>query len=326
MRVVQLLLLVCSLQLIFSAPTPPQLSESFTADLQLTVSDKDGKHVGTGVWGNDQPNGKGVENYKFDDGTFDVFNLQRYDLKKAYSLTNPNTSNSKCQEFGVSGTMPLVWSWVTLAKFVSTDGSVDVWESLIGYANLTLGVKTSDPTTPVYLVRASRDERESRYDFTSWSATAPVSTYFTVPSTCSSSSNVNKPAACISRADIIARAKVWVANKVPYNQGATYQGYREDCSGYVSMCWDSSQPGHVTSTIPQIAKPISKGELQPGDCLLYAAEHVVLFGGWTDSSQSEYQAYEETKPGEGTVTRPTPYPYWYSQSDFLPYRYNDVCA
>jgi len=329
MRVVQLLLLVCSFQLIFSAPAQPQLSETFTANLEIVVSDKYGKHEGSGVWGIDQPAGEAVESYKFDDGNYDVFNLQRYDLDKAYSLVS--TNKSQCREYNVNGTMPLVWSWVALAKYIRTDGhgseSFDVWQASIGYADMTLGVKTSDPTTPVYIIREAREDTRTFYQFTSWSTTAPSSANFTVPSTCTERavSNVNKPAACISRADIIARAKVWVANKVPYNQGATYQGYREDCSGYVSMCWASSEPGHVTSTIPQIAHQISKAELLPGDCLLYAAEHVVLFGGWT-SGQTEYQAYEETKPGEGTVTRPTPYPYWYSQSDFLPYRYNDVCS
>ena len=35
----------------------------------------------------------------------------------------------------------------------------------------------------------------------------------------------------IKRNLIHLRAAVWVANKVPYNQDGTYQGYREDCSG-----------------------------------------------------------------------------------------------
>jgi hypothetical protein len=50
-------------------------------------------------------------------------------------------------------------------------------------------------------------------------------------------------------------------------------------------------------------------QLQPGDVLLCRSEHVVIFGGW--SGPSHYIAYEETRPGEGTVRRVTPYPYWY---------------
>jgi len=321
-----LLLLVCSFQVIFSAPNQPQLSASFNANLKVTVTDKYGVHVGAGVWGVDQPNGKSVESYKFGGNYYDVFNLERYDIGKEFQLLNPNASNADCHEFAVTGTLPQTWSWVALSKYVSTDKGVDIWESSIGYAVLRLGVLSSDPTTPVYLTRQSRDERNSTYTFTTWSPTAPLSTLFAVPSVCTTLPKVDQPTACITRADIIARAKVWVADKVPYNQGGTFQGYREDCSGYVSMAWASSQPGHVTQTFDQISHPITKAELLEGDCLLYAAEHVVLFAGWTSSAQTEYVAYEETKPGEGTVTRPTPYPYWYDQADFKPYRFNNVCA
>jgi hypothetical protein len=51
-------------------------------------------------------------------------------------------------------------------------------------------------------------------------------------------------------------------------------------------------------------------QLKPGDVLLCRTEHVVIFGGWTDAHH--YVAYEETRPGEGTVRRVTPYPYWYA--------------
>ena len=83
------------------------------------------------------------------------------------------------------------------------------------------------------------------------------------------------------------------------------------------------KPGYSTSTLHNVAHPISRSELQPGDVLLCASEHVVLFGGWVNSN--EYTAYEETRPGEGTVKRTTPYPYWYNTGCFLPYRFNSVC-
>jgi len=325
MAVAHLLLLVCAFQVIFSAPSPPQLSASFSANVKLTMRDKDGYHVGVGVWGVDQPNGRSLTSYKFDDGGFDVFNLERYDLGEEYWLTNPNTSRD-CREVPVNGTLPQTWAWVALAKYYNTRDGVDYWSASVGYADMMLGVKSSDPTTPVTLVRQNRDQGSSTYLFNDWSATAPMTSFFDVPSQCKSLQQVTQPTACVARDTIIARAKVWVANKVPYNQGGLYQGYREDCSGYVSMAWESSQPGHVTQTFDQISHAISKAELLPGDCLLYAAEHVVLFAGWTSSAQTEYIAYEETKPGEGTVTRPTPYPYWYDQSDFKPFRYNNVCA
>jgi len=124
---------------------------------------------------------------------------------------------------------------------------------------------------------------------------------------------------------MINRADVWVVNHVPYNQGATYGGYREDCSGYVSMAWETSKPGYTTFTMPGISKEITKAELQNGDVLLCTTEHVVLFGGWADASHANYIAYEETRPGEGTVKRVTPYPYWYNTGCFIPHRYDSVC-
>jgi hypothetical protein len=39
----------------------------------------------------------------------------------------------------------------------------------------------------------------------------------------------------ITRAQILARAQTWVDAKVPYSQSAYRDGYRTDCSGYVSM-------------------------------------------------------------------------------------------
>jgi len=322
---VTLFLLVTS---VLSQTTRPQLSESFAASVNITITDSYGDHQGGGLWDVDQSGGRSVENYKFDHNSYDIFNLVRYDLLKEYTLAN----SSQCTVIPLSGTLPSTWGWVSTANYVGKDmirnQAVNIWRSTIGYATMTLAVLASDNTTPVLLKRESRSDRSTTYVFATWDPTTPAAIYFNVPTLCNPSSvqsSLSKRA-CISRADVIARAKVWVANKVPYNQDATYQGYREDCSGYVSMAWDSSQPGHTTQTMHEIASPITKDELQDGDCLLYAAEHVVLFAGWTNSDKSEYTAYEETKPGEGTVTRATPYPYWYSQSDFLPYRFTNICS
>jgi len=91
------------------------------------------------------------------------------------------------------------------------------------------------------------------------------------------------------------------------------------------MAWSLPKPGLTTRNLATVATKITKNELQPGDILLNAAEHVVIFGGWTESSKDHYTAFEETKPGEGTVKRTTPYPYWYNTAAFLPYRFNSVC-
>lgn len=129
----------------------------------------------------------------------------------------------------------------------------------------------------------------------------------------------------MARSTMVSRAQTWVDNHVPYDQSKTYDGYRTDCSGFVSMAWELSKPGLTTQTLPSVSTNIGKDSLQPGDALLCESEHVVLFGGWTDSTKTHYIAYEETRPGEGTVKRATPYPYWSSTSCFHPVRSNNVC-
>eukprot|EP01028_Stygiella_incarcerata_P002551 TRINITY_DN1479_c0_g1_i1.p1 TRINITY_DN1479_c0_g1~~TRINITY_DN1479_c0_g1_i1.p1 ORF type:complete len:179 (-),score=37.26 TRINITY_DN1479_c0_g1_i1:63-599(-) len=130
---------------------------------------------------------------------------------------------------------------------------------------------------------------------------------------------------CVDRSTIMTRAKNWVDSHVPYSQTHTYEGYREDCSGYVSMAWELSKPGLTTETLGGVSVSIKKDELKSGDILLCASEHVVIFGGWADSDHSHYIALEETRPGEGTVKRTTPYPYWYNVDCFKPRRYKSIC-
>jgi hypothetical protein len=137
-----------------------------------------------------------------------------------------------------------------------------------------------------------------------------------------------KPTA-ITRTEIIDRARTWVAAKVPYSMTAYWSdGYRQDCSGYVSMAW--KLPGNEwTGSLAQYADPIAKEELQPGDILLFhnAADpekgsHVTVFGGWTDATHRSYLAYEQTRPH--TRRQSTPYAYWSDSDRYVPYRYKGV--
>ncbi|MFE9924034.1 NlpC/P60 family protein [Streptomyces sp. NPDC005774] len=135
----------------------------------------------------------------------------------------------------------------------------------------------------------------------------------------------------ITRADIIERAEKWVAAKVPYSVSAYWSdGYRQDCSGFVSMVWDLPA-NEWTGSLGQYAQKITKAELQPGDMLLFhnaadpqGGSHVVLFGGWTDSARTTYVAYEQTRPN--TLRRSTPYAYWNNSAGYVPYRYLGVTA
>lgn len=134
-----------------------------------------------------------------------------------------------------------------------------------------------------------------------------------------------------TRTQIIDRAKVWVAAKVPYSMDDYWSdGYRQDCSGYVSMAWGLGS-NEWTGSLDQFGVKITKEELLPGDILLFhnpddpeRGSHVVIFGGWTDYTHTYYTVYEQTPPN--ARTQATPYPYWSNTSKYVPYRYRGVVA
>lgn len=95
---------------------------------------------------------------------------------------------------------------------------------------------------------------------------------------------------CVARSTIISRGQDWVDKHVPYSQSGTHDGYRTDCSGFVSMCWQLSKPGPSTSEFSSVSKSINKADLAPGDAIICEGKHVVLFAGWSDSSKTSYIA------------------------------------
>jgi hypothetical protein len=235
--------------------------------------------------------------------------------------------NSKCDGHQLDGNMPALWNWVangTYAQKVISGQTYDAWSLTMGYATLTIAIDAK--SNPAWFIREG-PQRSVSINFIDWTPSITHPEVFDVPTVCPNAPGIEaeEKFACVARATMIDRAGVWVANHVPYNQGADYDGYREDCSGFVSMAWESAKPGHTTETLPEISKEITKADLLAGDVLLCVTEHVVLFGGWADASHTQYIAYEETRPGEGTVKRVTPYPYWYNTGCFIPHRYNDVC-
>ncbi|MEU2926209.1 peptidoglycan-binding protein [Streptomyces sp. NPDC007251] len=137
------------------------------------------------------------------------------------------------------------------------------------------------------------------------------------------------PIPATTRAKIIERAKTWAAAKVPYSMDKYWtDGYRQDCSGYVSMAW--GLPGNEwTGSLGGFGVKITKEELEPGDILLYhnpdnpeKGSHVVIFGGWTDDTHTAYTVYEQTPPH--ARSQPTPYPYWSNTDKYVPYRYKGL--
>jgi hypothetical protein len=55
-----------------------------------------------------------------------------------------------------------------------------------------------------------------------------------------------------SGSEIISNAKTWLNPPVPYSKTAYHNGYRQDCSGYVSMAWELGT-SETTSTLAQYA-------------------------------------------------------------------------
>ena len=113
------------------------------------------------------------------------------------------------------------------------------------------------------------------------------------------------PHGSITRAQIIARAQLWVQAQVPYSQTEWFTNqngtYRQDCSGYVSMAWGLDQyTDFWTWNLNLVSHTIPAAELLPGDILL-SNEHTILFAGWANSQHTAFDYYEEAHPG--TVAR-----------------------
>lgn len=71
--------------------------------------------------------------------------------------------------------------------------------------------------------------------------------FYLAPSVEGNSLTSDSQVGCMERSAIIARGQVWVDKNVPYSQTKTYDGYRTDCSGFVSMCWQLPKDGPSTS-------------------------------------------------------------------------------
>jgi hypothetical protein len=114
-------------------------------------------------------------------------------------------------------------------------------------------------------------------------------------------------------AQIVARAKKWVDYPpVPYNRNASKDGYRTDCSGFVSYAWqlidsNNNKISANTDTLKNYAVYIDFAALQPGDAVNnellgnvtndngpWDDGHVVLFVRWVPGKEgTKFIAYEQ---------------------------------
>lgn len=123
------------------------------------------------------------------------------------------------------------------------------------------------------------------------------------------------PASAITRSEVLKRANHWVAKRVPYSQQGYFQGYRRDCSGFVSMSW-KLKTSYTSRSIGAVAKRIAKSTLRPGDAI-HTPGHVALFAGWANKSHSRYWALEESGRGKPAHRRAKN---WRSSATALRYR------
>jgi hypothetical protein len=122
----------------------------------------------------------------------------------------------------------------------------------------------------------------------------------TAPITAVSDQCVNADAS--ARADMIARAQSWA--NVQYSQSKLqadlHDGYRRDCSGFVSMVWQLPTTGGGPDTTAlgtsTYSHAISWSQLKPGDALLNPGTHVRLFEAWYDDAHTQYWYYEMGDP------------------------------
>ena len=109
------------------------------------------------------------------------------------------------------------------------------------------------------------------------------------------------PAHAITRPQVLKRANSWIKKHVQYSQSAYYQGYRRDCSGFVSMAW-KLRTSYTSSTIGSVAHKISWSRLKPGDAVRRPG-HVEIFGGWKNKRKRQYWALEESTWGKPALRR-----------------------
>ncbi|MUN35253.1 C40 family peptidase [Actinomadura litoris] len=105
------------------------------------------------------------------------------------------------------------------------------------------------------------------------------------------------------RSEVIERAKTWnpgTSDRVSYSQTDYHNGYRTDCSGFVSMALGLPKPGENTVglTSSRLTERISMSELKKGDLVMDAlgtntTRHVVIFEKWANSDHTAYWAYEQ---------------------------------
>ena len=106
------------------------------------------------------------------------------------------------------------------------------------------------------------------------------------------------------RKTAIERGFTWYDAQVPYSQSSQHEGYRTDCSGFVSMCWQLGTSHTTADFIADSGQWSSLGsfdDLAPADAMVYrknGAGHIMLFLGWNDDAKTEACVLEQASTAD----------------------------
>jgi hypothetical protein len=119
--------------------------------------------------------------------------------------------------------------------------------------------------------------------------------------------DIRAQAGAAGRSEIIERGLGWLAEGIIYNRSGSYQGYRRDCSGFVSMAWQFSANPSTASFPPFVANKYavelgSFDDLVPGDAVNKTFRnpygHVMLFAGWASADHSQLYFLHHSATGK----------------------------
>jgi cell wall-associated NlpC family hydrolase len=99
------------------------------------------------------------------------------------------------------------------------------------------------------------------------------------------------------------RAKMYAGHDpADMSAQASYRAVGVDCSGFVSRCWNLPFK-RSTRNLPAICYELSDyAELQPGDIVNHANQHVMMFAGFTSEAKTVMRVYEATIPAVHEMT------------------------
>ena len=136
----------------------------------------------------------------------------------------------------------------------------------------------------------------------------------------------------IGREEIIDRSWHRFNQRPRYNQDGSLEGFRSDCSGFVSYAWNTlprDNNGWTTYSLPQITHRINHDDLRGGDILLYVGDpnaqtgHVQIFLGWTGAAKTQFQIMEHGGGNSG-IEPPNLQTMSSIPGNYYPARYNNV--